>query len=113
MDSGLATSSRPGMTAEELPAPNRLLKLARLTRPRAWRPSPMRRLPSKASTSKRITRRSTAITRAVVRTTAPTGVAAKCLISTSVPTVTQPGSRYLLMASPDVISISRIIIGVA
>src|SRR5206468_2241428 len=80
---------------------NRLLKLSRLTRARAWRPVPMRRSPSNASTSKRITRRSTANTRAVVRTTAPTGEAARWRISTSVPTVTQPGSRYGLMASAD------------
>ena len=65
--------ARPRMTAA-LP-PNRLLNASTLTRPRAWRPSPMRRSSSKASTSKRITRRSTAITRAVVRTVAPTGVA--------------------------------------
>ena len=51
---------------------SRLVKLSTLTRPRAWRPSPMLRSPSKASTSKRITRRSTAITFAVVRTVAPT-----------------------------------------
>ena len=73
----------------------------------------MRRVSSKASTSNRITRRSTAITFAVVRTVAPTGVAARWRISTSVPTVTQPGCRCAVMASPDVISISRIIIGVA
>ena len=35
----------------------------------------MRRSPSKASTAKRITRRSTAVTRAVVRISAPTGAA--------------------------------------
>src|SRR4030088_2793040 len=72
----------------------------------------MRRSPSKASTAKRITRRSTAITRAVVRTFAPTGDAARWRISTSVPTVTQPGSRSPAMASADASSISMIIIGV-
>ena len=50
---------------------------------------------------------------AVVRTVAPTGVAARWRMSTSVPTVTQPGSRQFLMASPETSSISRIIIGVA
>ena len=40
-----------------------------------------------------VTRRSTAITRAVVRITAPTADAARWRISTSVPTVIQPGSR--------------------
>ena len=92
---------------------SRLLKLSTLTRPRAWRPSPILRSPSKASTSKRITRRSTAITFAVVRTVAPTSDAPRWRISTSVPTVTQPGCRWPRMASPDAISISRIIIGVA
>ena len=58
-------------------------------------------------------RRSTAITRAVVRTVTPTGVAERCRISTSVPTVTQPGWRQGLMASAEASSISRIIIGVA
>src|ERR1019366_5226833 len=62
-------------------APSRLLKLSTLTRPRAWRPSPILRSPSKASTSNRITRRSTAITFAVVRTVAPTSEAPRCLIS--------------------------------
>ena len=73
----------------------------------------LRRSPSNASTSKRITRRSTAITRAVVRITAPTGEAPRWRMSTSVPTVIQPGARCGLMASPDAISISMIIIGVA
>ena len=39
-----------------------LVNVSALTRPRAWRPSPILRSPSKASTSKRITRRSTAMT---------------------------------------------------
>src|SRR5262249_45423246 len=74
--------------------PNRLLKLSRLTSPRAWRPSPILRAPSNEATSKRITRRSTESTVAMVRTVAPTGEAARCLISTSVPTVIQPRCRW-------------------
>ena len=110
---GFDLSARQDDGAIYYPGPNRLLNASTLTRPRAWRPSPMRRLLSKASTAKRITRRSTAITRAVVRTVAPTGVAARWRMSTSVPTVTQPDSRKALVASADAISISRIIIGVA
>ena len=53
------------------------------------------------------------MTFAVVRTVAPTGAAARWRISTSVPTVTQPGARWPRIASPDAISISKIIIGVA
>src|SRR5262249_21210653 len=60
-----------------------------------------------------MTRRSTVITFAVVRTVAPTGEAARCLMLTSVPTVTQPGARRSRIASPEVSSICRIIIGVA
>ena len=50
---------------------------------------------------------------AAVRTVAPTGVAARWRTSTSVPTVTQPGTRQGLIASADASSICRIIIGVA
>src|ERR1700761_9516442 len=44
---------------------------------------------------------------------APTADAPRCLISTSVPTVIQPGARCGWTTSPEVSSISRIIIGVA
>ena len=72
---------------------SRFVNVSALTRPRAWRPSPILRSPSKASTSKRITRRSTAVTFPVTRTTAPTSDAPRWRISTSVPTVIQPGCR--------------------
>ena len=70
---------------------SRFVNVSTLTRPRAWRPSPILRSPSKASTSKRMTRRSTAMTFAVARTVAPTSDAPRWRISTSVPTVIQPG----------------------
>ena len=69
-----------------------LVNISALTKPRAWRPSPILRSPSKASTSKRMTRRSTAKTFPVTRTVAPTSDAPRWRISTSVPTVISPAA---------------------
>ena len=88
---GASPFAHPTAPGKQLLPRKPLRKLSTLTRPRAWRPSPILRSPSKASTSKRITRRSTAMTFPVTRTVAPTSDAPRWRISTSVPTVIQPG----------------------
>ena len=48
----------------------------------------------------------------VATTVRPIGVGARWRMLTSLPTVAHPGGRCALTASPDAISIARIIIGV-
>src|SRR2546429_2337062 len=80
---------------------------------RSWRPSAILSFSSHASTAKRKRLPSVSSSVALARTFMPTGVAARCFISTMVPTVPAPGGRRGLRIAPAASSRSPMRKGVA
>src|SRR5215471_5496229 len=80
---------------------------------RVWVPAPTSSSSSLTFTSKDTLRPSTAATCTVISTVMPMRVGARCLMPTSIPTESSPGSACSMIRSRQVYSMSRIIAGVA
>src|SRR5258708_5459517 len=87
--------------------------LAVSTTNRVWVPRLISSGSSLAATSKVTLRPSTAVTRTVISTVAPSSVGARCLTATSTPTESSPASACSRMRLRHVYSMSPLIRGVA